>query len=158
MTTTVTDPRIDPDHLIFEGKDTLRPYQTKKGEPKIRGPIFTVSEMAKFFFARTNHWIRWLESNGKMAEVIKEPCLVCNQNRIVQTGVDKHGKAKWQACPACTKQVGARRDEKMGNRIYTLSDIEEIAHALAANGTITGSQLRYCLRTLQAQGEMHEIL
>lgn len=117
---------LDPDHLIFEGIDTFRAYTSKKGEPKIRGPIFTVSEMAKFFFARTNHWVRWLESNGKMLDPDGDP-------------------------------VGNRRDAKMGNRIYTLGDIELVAHALASNGAISGAQLRHTLRLLRTQGEMNEV-
>lgn len=125
--TAVTDDRIDPDRMIFEGVDTYRESTDVKGKVKVKGPIFTVSEMAKFFFGRTNHWIRWKESSGSM--------------------VDGSGKP-----------VGKRRDPKMGNRIYTLGDIEQIAHALAANGSITGTQLRHTLRILKSQGEMYEIL
>ncbi len=117
--TATTDPRIDPDVSIFEGIDTSEK------------PIYTVSEMAKFFFARTNHWVRWLESVGRMA-VIEED--------------------------GTSRRVGVRRNETMNGRIYTLSDIEEIAHALAANGTIPGTQLRNTLRLLRVQGEMHEYI
>ena len=110
----LTDDRIDPDHRIFEGIDT---------EEK---PVFLVSEMAKFFFARTNHWIRWLEAGGKMMHEVDGEMV----------------------------PMGTRRDKNAG-RIYTLSDIEEIAHGLAANGTISGTQLRNTLRILRAQGEMY---
>lgn len=49
-TVVVTDARLDPDKLMLDGVDTAKE------------PHFTVSEVAKVFFARTSHWIRWLES------------------------------------------------------------------------------------------------
>lgn len=43
---------IDPDKFIFEGIDTTN------------GPRFGTNEVAKFFFARTAHWMRWREQRG----------------------------------------------------------------------------------------------
>ncbi len=55
--TTITDAAIDPDKMMLAGVvDT-----TAKGAPR-----YTVSEMARFFFGKTNHWVRWLEEGGKM--------------------------------------------------------------------------------------------
>lgn len=49
----ITDEGIPEDHLIFEGVDVTE------------GPHFTISEVAKFFFGRSPHWIRWRERGGK---------------------------------------------------------------------------------------------
>lgn len=117
--TVMTDMRIDPEQMMLEGVDT-----SKK-------PLFTVSEMAKFFFARSNHWVRWLEQTGKM------------------TITDPDGTVR---------EVGTRRSEKMNGRVYTLSDIEEIAHALAANSSISGAQLRHTLLLVKAQAVMNGYL
>lgn len=145
MTTTViADAHIDPDRLMFEGVNT---------DEK---PVYTVSEMAKVFFGRTNHWIRWLESNGRMA-VVKNPskdCKVCSNTRVATKG---DGEISGP-CPKCTIPVGTRRSEKMNGRIYTLGDIEEVAHALAQNQSISGTQLRLTLKMLRAQGEMYGYL
>lgn len=43
-------------HFIFDGVE---------GDVDDK-PLFTVSETAKFFFARSPHWIRWLEGENKM--------------------------------------------------------------------------------------------
>lgn len=119
MASVVTDTRIDPDQMMLEGIDTFT-----------KGPLFTVSEMAKVFFARTNHWIRWLEQNDKL--MLDRP----DGERV---------------------EVGLRRNDKKG-RVYTLSDIEEIAHALAQNGAITGSQLRLTLLLVKVQAQMNQYL
>jgi hypothetical protein len=55
--------RLDPDHMIFEGIDTSVP---PPGSPLTAAPQYTVSEVAKFFFARSGHWIRWAEKKGKI--------------------------------------------------------------------------------------------
>jgi len=43
---------IDPDKLILEGIDTSRE------------PHYSVSEVAKFFFGKSSHWVRWCERKG----------------------------------------------------------------------------------------------
>lgn len=118
MSTVMTDTRIDPDQMMLEGVD-----DAKK-------PVFTVSEMAKFFFARTNHWVRWLEQQNKM--LLAEP-------------------------DGTVREVGNRRNDKQG-RVYTLSDVEEIAHALAQNGSISGAQLRQTLLLIKVQAQMNGYL
>lgn len=139
------DADVDSEAMMFSELDT----STK--------PIFTISEMAQFFFARTKHWVRWLESQGRMAQ-IKDPekaCRTCKSDRTVPSP----GPAKaLLPCPKCTIPVGTRRTEGMNGRAYTLGDIEEIAHALATNATISGTQLRHTLKILRVQGEMHGYL
>jgi hypothetical protein len=45
----LTDSRLPTDRFILDGIDVTRE------------PMFTVSEVAKVFFARSPHWIRWRE-------------------------------------------------------------------------------------------------
>lgn len=45
---------IDSDKLIFHGVDTTQD----------NCPRFSTSEVAKFFFARSPHWMRWRERKG----------------------------------------------------------------------------------------------
>ena len=52
--TTVADQTIGIDELILEGIDT-----SKK-------PLYSISEMAQFFFARSSHWVRWLETENRL--------------------------------------------------------------------------------------------
>lgn len=47
----VSDSRLPADRFIFDGIE-------------VSEPVFTVSEVAKFFFARSSHWIRWRERQG----------------------------------------------------------------------------------------------
>lgn len=112
-TTTITDAGIDPEKMMLKGIDTSS------------GPLFTISEMAKFFFARSSHWVRWLESKNKM--------LLDGQ------------------------PVGQRRSGHSA-REYTLSDVEEIAHGLAQQQAITGTQLRQTLTIVKVQAEMHHFI
>lgn len=48
----VVDAALDPTKFILEGIDVSRE------------PIFTVGEVAKVFFGRSAHWIRWRERKG----------------------------------------------------------------------------------------------
>lgn len=52
--TLLADPGIDTSKFMLEGIDT-----SKK-------PLYSVSEMAKFFFARSSHWVRWLENDNRL--------------------------------------------------------------------------------------------
>lgn len=48
----ITDSEIDTDRMMLEGL------------PMDRSPTFSVSEVAKVFFARSDHWMRWRERKG----------------------------------------------------------------------------------------------
>lgn len=52
--TVLADQNIDTDSMMLEKVDTSK------------GPLFSVSEMAGFFFARSPYWVRWLESQDRM--------------------------------------------------------------------------------------------
>jgi hypothetical protein len=56
----VTNPEIKGDSFIFEGIDT----DHSPTDPSKPGPMFTVSEVSKFFFGRSPHWVRWRERKG----------------------------------------------------------------------------------------------
>ena len=45
---------VDPERLMFDTVDTSV------------GPTFTTGEVAKFFFARSVHWLRWHERKGDL--------------------------------------------------------------------------------------------
>lgn len=48
----ISDSEIDTERLMLDGL------------PMDRSPEFSVSEVAKIFFARTDHWVRWRERKG----------------------------------------------------------------------------------------------
>lgn len=50
---------IDPSVRLLEGIDTMAPINKKPA------PTFSVLEVAKCFFGRSSHWIRWLEREGQ---------------------------------------------------------------------------------------------
>lgn len=52
------------------------------------------------------------------------------------------------------KPVGRRRTASGYGRTYTLSDVEEIAHALAQKGAISTTQLRQTLLLVMIRAEM----
>jgi hypothetical protein len=95
------------------------------------GPVFNVTQAGKVFFGRSGHWIRWREREGDL--------------RLdgEQVGVGRRsGK-------------DGRPD---GYRAYSLTDIEQMAHALAQNGAIDGTQLLHTLRVVQAMARIYGYL
>lgn len=86
-------------------------------------PLFSVSEVSKTFFGRSPHWIRWLEGEGAF-----------------MLDGEKVGDRR---------KPGGKKNE-VGARVYNLSDIEKMAHALASKGHINGAQLANALVIIQA--------
>lgn len=117
----VVNSDLRADGFIFEGIDT----SVKSDDPDKPGPTFTVSEVAKVFFGRSPHWVRWRERKGF----------------FTLDGED----------------VSGHRTET-GARSYTLGDIEQMAHALAQNGAINGTQLNLALVLLKTSGQVHGYL
>lgn len=151
--TTVTllaDPDIDLDKLMLEGIDTSA------------GPIFSVSELSRFFFARSPHWVRWLEQ-CHYTEPKKNPKTGRMKNEQCKIPISAHSKKLREAHQHTWKfvfdgEMLTPRRNGSGAREYDLTLIEKIAHALAANGTIKVSQLRHALQLVRIQAEMHEYL
>lgn len=50
----ITDHRVDPQEFMLADIDTSK------------APLFSVGEVAKVFFARSAHWIRWVEREHKL--------------------------------------------------------------------------------------------
>lgn len=100
----IETPYLSPDRFMLHGIDTSA------------GPVFTVSEVGKVFFRRSNHWVRWSEGQGRF------------QLDGVEVGTSR-------------TPVGARK--------YTLTDIEQMAHALASHGAIDGAHLVNVLLVVQ---------
>lgn len=94
------------------------------------GPIFTVSEVAKIFFARTSHWVRWKDKDG--AFVLDGEYVGGFRTEV------KKGKE------------GARR--------YTLAHVEKMTHALAASDGINGHQMMHSLVAVKAIAEVYGFL
>jgi hypothetical protein len=51
----MVDERVDPDKMLFEGIDTSS------------GPVYTISEVSKFFLIRGAHWTRCVERDGRFS-------------------------------------------------------------------------------------------
>jgi hypothetical protein len=150
----VADSRIDPDKMILDGVDTSAE------------PHFTVSEAAKFFFARSPHWMRWREQNFFLMLGGDLTCPHCDvstedvskdqsdgsvkvtKKKVINGWVDEMG-----ICRCGAEPIGDRRTTK-GARVYTRGDIELIAHALARRFAITGGQLRNTLSLVEIQARI----
>jgi hypothetical protein len=115
---------IDPNRMIFDGIDTTT---LPNGRP---GPTFSVGEVAKVFFGRTGHWIRWCENKGKLT-------LDGKQVGHRTTFLDDEGN----------QALTGEGRPKPGYRYYTLADVEAMAHALAQHQTIDGGELIMVLAT-----------
>lgn len=114
---------VTPGHLMF----THLPYEA--------GPQFRIGEVCKVFFARTDHWFRWLQR--------VEP--------ETETRLGKENYLLWRG-----REVGVRKNEK-GTRVFGVRDVEEVAYALADNGRIDGEELRNILVLLDTIGRIHNV-
>lgn len=105
----VEDKKLPAKGFILDGIDTSSE------------PTFSVSEVGKFFFARSSHWVRLLERDGFF---------------------EFRGEA-----------VGNRRTSQ-GVRVYSLSDVEKMARALAEHDRIDGLQLRHALQLVYSEAKL----
>lgn len=67
------EPEPEPEPMVMEDTDpaSLVMYRQRKITPPEQyahadKPVFTVSEVAKTFYGRSPHWIRWLERVGRL--------------------------------------------------------------------------------------------
>lgn len=120
--TVLADPALDTEKFMLEGIDTAKE------------PQYSVSEMAKVFFARSSHWVRWLETD------------------------DSHGTkpAGWRMMLDGERLVPIRTASNA--RKYDLALIEKIAHALVENESITITQLRHALTIVRTQARMYNYI
>jgi len=153
----VHDARLDPDRFMLEGIDTSK------------GPTFKVSQVGEIFFARSSFWVRWLEDEHKLVLDGDPNCKHYEPTmRVVDQVIEgkvqeKEVKAKisWVVDGVCTHcgghQVGVGKT-KSGARIYTLTDIEQMIHALASNGSISGAHATNALLLVQTMARIHGYL
>lgn len=145
--TLLADQVIGIDQMVLEGKDTSG------------GPLFSVSEMAMFFFARSSHWVRWLETCDFKVPDPKRPDRLKACGKRPEQHHDEEAEAhkgSWRLCLDGELLEPVRT--KSNARKYDLALIEKIAHALASNGTIKVPQLRQALHLVKIQAEMHGYL
>lgn len=113
-------------------------------------PHFTVSEVAKFFFARSPHWVRWRQDKGYFVLDGKP------------VGINRKVPKKNADGPVLNEkgdpefEIVAGGSE--GARIYTLDDVEKMAYALAERQAIDGQKLQQILRLVDAQARLWEYL
>jgi len=153
----VQDARLDPDHFLLDRVDTSA------------GPHFSVSQVGKIFFARTAFWIRWLE-DGHRTILDGDPACphFTPSTRIIEVITaegeqtrEVKSKDSWLVDGVCSRcggrQVGVTKT-KTGSRIYTLTDVEEVVHALAGAGAISGAQATNALHLVQTMARIHGLL
>lgn len=145
--TVLLDTAFDIDKPILEGIDTSAE------------PLFSVAEMAKFFFRRSSHWVRWLENcdypvpNPDKPGKTK-PCGMAPE-RHTEKMAEKH-KGSWRLM-LDGELLQPMRTERNA-RVYDLALIEKIAHALAEHNTIDIYQLRHALMLVKTQAQMHNYI
>ena len=151
--TTVTllaDQVLDTEKLMLDGIDTSAK------------PLYSVSEMAGFFFARSPHWVRWLEAchyttpvlNKKTGKTKQVPCLISTVAHSKK--MREAHQSTWKFMLDGELLLPLRTEANA--RKYDLALVEKIAHALASHGTIKTSQLRQALMLVKIQAEMYEYL
>lgn len=171
----IADSRLDPDQFMLANIDTSEK------------PHYTVSELAKFFFGRSPHWIRWREREGYF---VLDGDPECEHRKLLGMDIDpatgeptvpkyettfidqvQNAKGKWvevrdeegalairRVCTQCGGQsVGTHRTDQ-GFRYYTLSDIEKMAHALASRDAIDGSQFGQTLLLVKTSAQIYRYL
>lgn len=145
-TLVIQDARLDPDRFILEGVDASA------------GPHFNVSQLGKFFFARTSFWVRWLEDGFKNV-LNGDP--ECPHSEEITKEDGTKGRQSWLVDGVCSHcggvQVGMAKTAS-GYRTYSLADIEQVVHALLANGAINGAQATNALHLVQTMAKIHGLI
>jgi hypothetical protein len=143
--TLLADQAIDPDRMMLAGVDTAT-----------EGPLFSVSEMAQFFFARSAHWGRWLDTCHYTGPGETRQCTYAPGAHDPSASDYEDHKATWKLVLDGELLQPLRTSSNA--RQYDLALIEKIAHALASNQTIKASQLRQALTLVRIQAQMHGYL
>src|SRR5690348_1215012 len=117
--------RERPAYMVTEAMIVSRDWRRKAA------PFYSVHEVAKIFFAMSSSWLR-LKLNP-------EP------GRPHGSFLDVHGKP----------MVFRRRDPDNSHsaRVFTLADVEQMAHSLHEFGDIDSARLAQVLRLVQAEAE-----
>ncbi len=109
-------PEVDPDRLMLSGVDVAASRFW---------PQYKIGEMAKHYFGFTPYWGRQRERRGDFGR--REESIDGIIRVFAPDGVE----------------IGRRIGDE--SRVYTLADIERLAHALAASGAITAERAAWAL-------------
>ena len=113
-----------------------------KDKSGIPVPNYSVQDAAKVFFARSADWLRW---RGRPVHPHKEdqPCTSrCHPDGyFVLDGV----------------KIEEKRTEA-GARVYTLADIERMAHALAQKEALDGRALTNVIMIVKWQARLYGVI
>lgn len=139
----------DSDFLLDESMFPVQQIVDADGSIKdeiLPKPIFTVQEVAKFFFGRSSDWMRWRISPDKPASTMSEA-----------------DKAKWvpkypHGMLVLDGQPLPERRTKSNYRYYTLADVERMAHALKQHHAIDGATLNTTISIVRAVAEQYRII
>jgi len=95
------------------------------------------------------------------ADTVGKPLLDKDGNKVTEEKMtdvqvpyfDTKGK-----CKRCKGQKVGERRTASGARTYSLADVEQVAHALAQAGKITGTQLRHALGVVDLEARIWEYI
>lgn len=105
-------------------------------------PNFSVQDTAKFFFARSADWLRW---RGRPVHPHKKGA-ACNER------CHPYGYFVLDGEPITIKRTEA------GARVYTLADVERMAHALAQNGALDGNTLTNVIMLVKWVARLYKVI
>lgn len=109
-------------------------------------PIFTVQEVAKFFFGRSSDWMRWRISPDKPASTASP--------EVKANWVPKY---PFGMLVLDNEPLPVRRT-KSNYRYYTLHDVERMAHALKQHNAIDGASLNTTIKIVRAVAEQYRLI
>lgn len=134
----ILDYIIDTAQPLFEGIDTSAE------------PTFTVSEVSKFFFRRTSHWLRLQEN---LCVKCRNPWRTADPNVCPEDGQEHDlGLIRINGI-----KMSPPRNE--GNhRYYTLTDVENTARGLYEQNVIDHNQLSFALAIARLQGRLWDYI
>lgn len=127
-----------PEPLVVASPDLISPPDRRFWtDETMDHPRYSVSEVAKFFFAKGPDWLRWRENPqpppGKTREEMEYP-----DGWFILDG----------------EKLEPKRTDA-GARYYRLWDVERMAHALAQNEAIDGSVLQRVIRLIKTEAELY---
>lgn len=109
-------------------------------------PIFTVQEVAKFFFGKSSDWMRW------RIQPDKPPAKASDEEKANWVPRYPNGMLVLDGEPL------PERRTKSNYRYYTLADVEKMAHALKQHNAIDGHTLNTAVSLVKYVAEQYRII
>jgi len=146
-----------PDPIVIAEPDLLHPpdgrfwlhdeqfgrdhkdLHVKKDRKGRVAPNYSVQETAKFFFGRSSDWLRWRYESDEVRD---------EEGNVTRPARHPHGFFVLDGKPLVPKKAPS------GYRYYTLPDIERMAHALAQNGVIDGTELSMVIQLVKLTAQI----